>query len=112
MKVKYKSEFGKGLSYCLGLFLCHAERNCGEADGIMDRLWFNCAGDHIFELQIPDKLPKELKERLVSFKDFVLGLRMENATKENKDKAIEEAKDLLREIDSFYGIETEKGEWE
>ena len=118
------SEFGKGLCYNLGLFLCHSERDylITEKDiekGILNKpsMWFYGAADHIFELTIPIKLPKELKNRLKEFKNKVMDWRLpmdkeKNATKEDKIWAIQEAKDLLRLIDESHGIKTIKGDWE
>lgn len=61
------SEFGKGCSYCLALFLCHSERKplfdekvekalnytpeqLAERDTSM---WFYTATDHLYDLEIP-----------------------------------------------------------
>ena len=115
--MKTQSEFGKGLTYCLALFLCHSERELWkkEEDQWKVGLWFNAAGDHLFDLQIPKKLPAQLKKRLKEFRDKVLEWRMDlsdKLTHEDKTWAINEAKDLIREIDNFYGIPTEKGEWQ
>ena len=126
-----KSEFGKGLCYCLALFLCHSERDnimnasfaktdeekkCLE---IINRasMWFYGAADHIFDLEIPDNLSTRLKRRLKIFKSKVLYWRLPmgnqvESTKEDQEWAIQEAKDLIRLIDKFNGIETQKGQWE
>src|SRR5438552_18754349 len=67
-----ESEFGKGLSYCLGLFLAHAERD----QRLGPELWFNGASDHLYDLQV-DSAPEELRVRLTQFRarslDFVHG---------------------------------------
>ena len=58
------SEFGKGLCYCIGLFLAHAEREVKtERDA---GLWFNAASDHLIELQVEDA-PKSVRNRLKEF---------------------------------------------
>lgn len=114
------SEFGKGLTYCLGLFLAHAERlkdkKVKEILGESEDLWFNGASDHLYELQIPENLPADLSNRLAILRDKCLewghGYKESKATKQDRDWSIQETKDLLREIDSFYGIKTEKGDWE
>ena len=70
---KNKSEFGRGLCYCLALFLCHSEREYWATEDInknvkkiIDRadMWFNGASDHLYDLQIPEDLPLSLKKRL------------------------------------------------
>lgn len=125
------SEFGKGLGYCLGLFLCHSERKdlfdketCKklgktkeEAENDNASMWFYVAADHIFDLQIPNNLPKKLKERLSIFSGKVMGWRLpmdieNNAKKKDMNWAIQEAKDLLLEIDKFNGIKAVKGDWQ
>ena len=121
------SEFGKGFSYCLGLFLAHSERilgdesvfnpgknECGES-------WFNGAADHLFGFDA-DNAPLPLRERCISFKDKCIGLRMgflfvkergiTSATWEDVKSAIQEAKDILLEYDRLNGFDVEKGDWE
>lgn len=132
--MKKESEFGKGLTYCLGLFLCHSERDfhsppalsydknlteLQKAEEIIHRpsLWFYGAGDHLFDLEIPDTLSLNLQARLRKFQSKVLGWRLtmgldEEPTKDDKVWAIQEAKDLLRAIDKQYGVDTIKGGWE
>lgn len=126
------SEFGKGCTYCLGLFLAHAERSWGPPDfdkeqdermkdmgkvndySFSTELWFNGASDHLYDLEIPDNFPVRLKSRLkkLQSKSLYFGHGFGQDTT-NKDKmwAIEEAKELLRLIDNFLGIKTSKAQW-
>jgi len=113
------SEFGKGLCYCLGLFLCHSERDFNSKSDICNRpdLWFNGASDHLYELQIPKDLPRNLKLRLSNLQTKVLhwghGFDSKNKpTEEDKLWAINEAKKLLLLIDKHFKIKTEKGDWQ
>lgn len=117
------SKFGRGLCYCLGLFLCHSEREyrnkkmadiIGEAEAI--ELWFNAASDHLYEIEIPESLPIELRERITTLKDKCLswghGFGLDpKATVEDQRWAIKEAKELLREIDAAHGINTCTASW-
>ncbi len=104
------SEFGKGLTYCLGLFLAHSERKCNT---IYDHMtWFNAAADHFYDLEIPKNLPRNIKSRLKNLQNKSLSWRLGNPTKENKEWAIDEAKHLLLKIDKFYGVSVEKADWE
>ena len=121
IKRKLRSEFGQGLCYNLGLFLAHEGKlhHLSAIGGpIMASTWFNGASDHLYDLQIPDNFPKELKEELKDFKDKVLdyghgsGLMNDNVTDKDVLWALQEAKNLLRKIDEFHGIKTIKGEWE
>ena len=111
-----ESEFGKGYSYCLGLFLAHAERySCEKCNrknigviGILNGdygLWFHGAGDHLYEFDAKTG-------RAIDFRNKVLHLRCEKATKEDFEWAIREAKDLLMEYDKSNGIEVTKGNYE
>jgi len=118
---KETSEFGKGLTYCLGLFLCHSERDYWvmgnkDADSIARaEMWFNAASDHLYDLEIPKTLPKKLQKRLSHLKERAIhwGHGFQNDCKE-EDKlwAIQEAKDLLKEIDKHFGVNVTKGDWE
>ena len=119
-----KSDFGIGLTYCLGLFLCHSERDYliteeDKAKGIINKppMWFYGAADHMFDLELSSKLPKTLNARITKFRNKVLAWRLpmdkkDYATEKDKCWAIQEAKDLLRLIDKANGIKTQKGEWE
>lgn len=118
------SEFGKGLTYCLGLFLAHTDRINSDLEVYKKigsnhayGMWFYGAADHLYDFQ-SDSAPNELlKNRCKKFYQKCLSLRLpmeekEQATKEDYYWAIQEAKDLLRLIDQANGIETEKGDWE
>jgi len=126
-----ENEFGRGLCYCLALFLCHSERDMyggnkkleeesderfrkyGKTENYshVTELWFSGASDHVYDLEIPETLPKTLQTKLKRFQSKVLnwGHGLSN-TVEKKDKvwAINEAKELIRSIDRHYGIKTEK----
>lgn len=109
------SEFGKGLTYCIGLFLAHESKDKASIIKIFDgdfHIWFNGAADHLFEMQIPEKFPENLKTKLESFQNQCLHWRCSPASEENFKWAIREAKDLLIEIDKQIGIAAIEGEWE
>ena len=79
-------------------------------------LWFNAASDHLYDLQV-DSAPENLRSRLKEFQSKCLrwghGFDPEfEATDKDKNWAIQEAKDLLRLIDTENNIPTTKGEWE
>lgn len=98
-----KSDFGKGLAYCLGLFLAHAG------------MWFNAASDHLFEFDA-DAAPEGIKSRCIKFRERVLILRnnlsFNAAIEDDYEWATQEAKELLRLIDEAHGIKTIKGLYE
>ena len=109
------SKFGKGLTYCLGLFLAHAEREWSIKDSYQWEMWFNAAADHLYELQTPTELPKNIRLRLKKLQDKSLHWRLamgkDVATEKDKLWAIEEAKNILFAIDKFYKISVEKADW-
>jgi hypothetical protein len=125
------SDFGQGLCYSLGLFLAHAEglqkvidshkrlseehpNLYGEDHAV--RLWFYGAADHVFELVTDSIEEVALRYRIDRFRDKVLGWRDVLSASPVKVEdalwAIGEAKELLRMIDEYHGVETIKGEWE
>jgi hypothetical protein len=107
------SEFGKGFTYCIGLFLMHAERDFYKVNGIEDySSWFNGAGDHLFELQIPKNIPEIFKEKIQEWRKEVLKFRCNPASKLDFEKSINTAKEILIEYDKFCDIDVCKGTWE
>lgn len=111
-----KSEYGKGLCYCLGLFIAH---ELWDVEGLEQRpeSWFYGAADHLFQLRYEDAPTKYLAQRCKAFRIKCLTWRLPMFPKErpkNKDKlwAIAEAKILLRLIDKANGVKTERGMFE
>ena len=100
------SEFGQGFTYCIGLFLAHAERKEYE----LSHLWFNGAADHLFELEIPDNFT--LKKECAEWLGKCLHWRLEEYREDDKVWAIEQAKRFLLEWDKQNNIASEKGEYE
>lgn len=112
---KETSEFGKGFIYNLILFAKHFERE--ECEGIKDTfatgLWFNGAGDHLFELEIPEQWKnKEIGKKAIELQDFVIKRRLENPPKEDKKMAIKLTEELGLLIDRELGTNPKKGEYE
>lgn len=123
------SEFGKGLTYCLGLFLCHSERAPMYNKEMASKMeyteeqtkernasmFFYSATDHLYDIQIPETLPTSLKRRLKKLIKvcFENRLKMDNKVDPKLwTWAVQEAKNLLRLIDKHHGIKTQKGQWE
>ena len=116
--MKTKSEFGKGLTYCIGLFLAHSERKMCEINGEIDySMWFNGASDHLYELDVSSIKNKALIKRLIMWQEKVIywghGFKEPRATEKDFTWSIQQAKDFLREIDnSIIGVKVTKGSWE
>ena len=116
-----ESDFGKGLTYCIGLFLGHVcmfEGKTKEALGNhYATSWFNAASDHLYELEIGPSVDDELKADILEWRKKVLhwghSFPMPEATEKDVEWAIEKAKYFLREIDEkLLGVEAIKGQWE
>ena len=104
------SEFGRGFTYCIGLFLAHAERKIIFNDY---SLWFNAAADHLYELQIPNNISDEFKSKIESWQDKCIEWRIAaEVTKENFEWALNTAKEILFQYDNLCNIETIKAEYE
>lgn len=117
------SEFGKGFTYCIVLFLKHAERYT-DISNFLDNplgclIWFNGASDHLYELEIPNQLPEKLRKRIAKWQSKCLDLghgKHLNAerklTEDDVIWAINEAQEILRSVDTFLGVKTAKGQFE
>lgn len=123
-----KSEFGKGFVYNLILFAAHYERIGGllesykkagiEEDGAYE-LWFNAAGDHFFEFEIPKQWEKKAIGRLArNIKKRAIGYRIhfvwdkKGLGEKEFNKVWEDTKRLARMIDKELGVKVVKGTWE
>lgn len=120
------SEFGKGFTYCLGMFLAHtfmfknfdSEEKIGETTLGQSSLWcfFNGASDHLYELQIPDNFV--FAPECLAWKNKVLHLghgvtHFEHKySEEDVDWALTECRKFLMAWDKQCGIEVEQGKWE
>lgn len=111
--MKSESTFGKGLTYCLGLFLSHAERTMENGKPMEAVIWFNGAADHLYDMEIPDFLPEKLREEMVSFRGKCIRWRLyDNPTVADQEWAVAMAKTFLREIDRQMGVDVVKGTFE
>jgi len=125
--MKFKSEFGKGLVYNLGLFLAHQDRfirdeenfkNKPELEVLSKNLgssWFNASKDHLYELEIPKNFPEKLKNRISDFRTNCIDKGSgfdETISRDDVFNSLRECKDILMEIDKFIGVESCRGEWE
>ena len=125
-----ESDFGRGLTYCLGLFLAHAEglaQSLSENEMMRQKypegfseeraveMWFNAAADHLGELET-GSAPTALQDRLAIFQSRCIHWRLamgaDAATLKDAHWAIQEAKDLLRLIDESHGVPVCQGTWE
>ena len=120
MKGVSMSEFGKGFTYCLGLFLAHTERYSHLNEANKSRcasLWLNDATEHLLEFDA-EHAPESLRDRCISFQNKCVFFR-NNCFAEEESPAwddvkcvLQEAKDILLEYDRLNGFKVEKGEYE
>lgn len=117
-----KSEFGKGFTYNLFLFAKHYERlerymKDFDSSGINGvEMWFNGAGDHFFEFELPDSLKEtEIGKRFEILRNKVLEWRLafgdNTSTKEDFNWVFEELEALCREVDKFLGVKAIKADY-
>lgn len=117
MPKKKTSEFGAGFVYNLILFAKHYERlNSYDKTGMSDSvgLWFNGAGDHFFELEVPKewekkkigKLAKSLQQKVLSYRLYPSPL-----SKKHFKEVFEELEELALLIDEELGLEPITADW-
>lgn len=120
-----KSDFGKGFTYCLGLFLAHERELCREEEITQKNPQLNYthvlygACDHLFDLVTPDSLSQELKDRTNILKDkgleWRLPFKFTPTVEEQRAVARElfsEAKSILLAYDLELGTPAIKGDYE
>lgn len=115
---KDNSSFGKGYSYCLGLFLAHAERmqQYKQTEKIFKTtdgptIWFNSAADHLIELEIPVTLSKKKQLEIEKFRNKCLDNKTEVCSWKDVTEAIDKAKILLLEWDKHNKIKSIQADW-
>jgi hypothetical protein len=128
MEDKPQSEFGAGLVYPIGLFLMHTERDFLPEETAKKiygenwenknwSMWWYAAADHLFELEIPDFLPKTLQQKIKDLQNLAMTYRlpMGDDKPDNKvqaQNALKMAKEILFECDKYMGLKPIKGEYE
>jgi hypothetical protein len=106
------SEFGKGFIYNLILFAKHFERKTIHEDEY--GLWFNGAGDHFYELEIPESLREtEIGKLALDLQKRALNFRLTRpVTREKFDLFFEDLEILCRNIDKeVFKIDSVKADW-
>lgn len=109
-----ESDFGKGFTYCLGLFLAH-QHMFDKNEETRFMCWFNGASDHLYEMEIPENFI--LKDACEAWKQECLYLGhgrglLSKVTEKDISWALEKAKEFLMEWDKQQGIAVVKGRWE
>lgn len=119
-----ESEFGKGFIYNLILFAKHHGKimdmvkryNQAELPDVWE-MWFNSAGDHWYELEVPSQWQEhEIGRRVVVLKDRILHLRLAwggrpPATEDDFNQVWVEIEDIARLIDKELGVDDIKASW-
>jgi len=107
-----RSEFGKGFIYNLFLFAKHFERE--DLLGNNYWMWFNAAGDHFFELEIPKQFEnKNWAKRLRRLRKKVLDYRLPYKGLEEweKEEVFKELEKIIILIDKDLGANPVKATW-
>jgi hypothetical protein len=130
---KKESKFGKGFIYNLFLFAKHYERLNGYLDcyrKIRERkdigkdlsffsddravsIWFNEAGDHFFEFEIPTSIKKTVMgKKFISLQKKALEFRCGDVSKKDFDAFFEDLEKLTIIIDKeIFNINCTKATW-
>jgi len=88
-------DFNNGFITALGLFYGHRESHRGCIG-----LTLYGAADHLYDIEYPDNLNKELKKRIENFADTVFAIRLDNDISEERITEIfDECKDIMIQID-------------
>ena len=126
MKKEETSEFGKGFIYNLVLFAKHFERfrssiertkKMAETNPELwqkdaDYIWFNGAGDHLFELEIPKQfVGTEIGKLVKELRDEAIERRLSTTSQEEFDNFFVRFEKLCRMIDEALGIESIKADY-
>ena len=104
-------EFNTGFITALGLFYGHREqfKDVRKLErGFRDQRVY-AAADHLFEIEYPEGLDPEVKEKVEAFCDWVFTVRMDWDFKwEDGDRIFDACKDLLKLIDEkVFGLKVE-----
>lgn len=111
-----RSEFGTGLTYCLGLFLCHTERFYDTYNENYRRIvmpgWFNGASDHLYDIA-EEGYPEHIVEKVKELIAFAFEYRYKDCTEDDIYKAKHMALEILMMIDKdMLGVKVIRGEWQ
>jgi hypothetical protein len=117
-----KSEFGTGFIYNLILFAKHAERvtrmmddykKCDLDQNHAIAIWFNGAGDHLFNFNIPKVFQgTEIGTLALEIQRKCLAYRMSTSvTKEEYEAVFADVERLTRMVDEHFGVDSEEAEW-
>ena len=123
-----QSEFGRGITYCLGLFLCHvpggatydsiafSEFEPGSDDELKQKLlyssWFYGAADHLYEIDT-EGCSDEINSKIEELREFAFSKRRGIGTKEDVFKCKRMALDILMKIDEdILKTDVQRGDWE
>ena len=112
--MKKESEFGKGFVYCLFLFAKHFERKINKRDNKEDyMIFFNGAGDHFFDMEIPKQFKKSEIGKLAEWlKDTGIEYRNNyELTGKQVHEFYQKCEELMILIDEELGVKPIKADW-
>ncbi len=102
-------EFNNGFITALGLFYGHREQwrelRRKERKEFRDQRIYG-ASDHLYDIEYPEGLDDEVKEKVSAFTDFVFSKRLEDTSWEEGDRIFEDCRNLLALIDKkVFGLD-------
>ena len=105
-------EFNNGFVTALGLFYGHREQFKDvrdKRDQFPHDQRVYAAADHLFDIEYPEGLASEVRDRVEAFVDWVFAVRLDWDFKwEDGDRIFDSCKDLLKFIDEkVFGLNVE-----
>ncbi len=100
-KLKENIEFNNGFITAIGLFLAHERDSWNIPNLDLSHLTLYTAADHLFDMEIPESLPINLRKRIIKNKELVFKHRLGRPKKEIINGIFMEFKEILREVDEF-----------
>jgi len=112
LEIGESSEFGRGLVYCLGLFIAHQGMFKDDSQ-FKEAYWYNAATDHLAEIETSPIKDDSLRTEI----DVWVGEMFKKRYKYNHNTAeiaedVTKAKEFLCRIDrSVCGVDSALAEW-
>lgn len=98
-------EFNNGFVTALALFYAHREQ-FKEARKLTHDMRIYAASDHLFDLEYPENIDTEVKEKVEVFTNWVFSVRLGSLLSwEEGEKIFDACKDILKLIDErIFGL--------
>jgi hypothetical protein len=102
-------EFNNGFVTALALYYAHSmDDNLLDNKSVNASLVNYAASDHLYDIEIPESISSELRDRIQNFVDYVFSQRLERPSRQEVFKMFEDSRGLLMDIDKeVFGLKVE-----